>query len=103
MRGGLLALEATGLLTQEAETGGTALANACNGFNKLIRLAMLCTVWNRWPSGARLKFNLYKHWMQLLLCQPDIPLVTLLSLERVTQIDPFLMVIYGITIVPLVE
>ena len=39
--GMLLALEATGILNQDAEPGGKTLIDACNGFNKLIRLAML--------------------------------------------------------------
>ena len=42
--GGVLALEATGLPTQDAELGGTALVDARNGFNKMSRLAMLWTV-----------------------------------------------------------
>ena len=36
-----MALESTGLLTQGADPGGTMLVDALNGFNKLIRLAML--------------------------------------------------------------
>ena len=39
-----MSLEATGLLTQGAETGGMMLIDACNGFNELCRLAMLWTV-----------------------------------------------------------
>ena len=38
---GILALEATGLLTQDAESGSTTIVDALNGFNDLIRLAML--------------------------------------------------------------
>ena len=37
-------LEATGFLTQYAGSGGTTLIDAHNGFNKMSRLEMLCTV-----------------------------------------------------------
>ena len=45
--GRMLTLEATGFQTQEAETGGTMLFDVHNGFNELIRLAMLWTVQQR--------------------------------------------------------
>ena len=51
------ALGALEFLTQEAELSGTTLVNARNGFNKLRRLAILWTLWHRWPSGARFTFN----------------------------------------------
>ena len=51
------ALEALEFLTQYAEPSGTTLVDARNGFNDLSRLAMLCTVWHRWPAGARFAFN----------------------------------------------
>ena len=68
--GTLRALEALEFLTQEAETSGTKLVDAGNGFNELIHLAMLWTVRHRWPAGARFAFNCYKHWEQLLLRHP---------------------------------
>ena len=58
---------------------------------------------HRWPAGARFAFNFYKHWAQLLLGQPGEPPVTILSIEGVTQGGPLSMVLYGITLVPLVE
>ena len=64
------ALEALNFLTQKAEPSGTTLADARNGFNKLIPLAILCTVRHRWPVGERFAFNLYRQWAQLLLRQP---------------------------------
>ena len=82
--GGLLALKATGLLTQDDETGSTTLTDACNGFNKLIRLVMFWTVRHRWPVGARFVFNCYSHWVQLLLHQPGDAPVILLIQEGVT-------------------
>ena len=56
-RGTLLSLEATGILTQDADPGGTTLTDSCNGFNEMNRLAMLCTVRCRWPAGERFAFN----------------------------------------------
>ena len=55
--GGLLALETTGFLTQEAELVGTILVGFHNGFNFLSRLEMLWMVWNRCPAGERFLFN----------------------------------------------
>ena len=55
--GAILALEATGLLTQYSEPGGTTLVDVRNGFNELIRMVMLWTVRHRWPEGVRLAFN----------------------------------------------
>ena len=55
-------LEATGVLTQDAEPGGTTLVDARNGFNDLIRLAMLWTVRHRWPAGSMFAFNCYSNW-----------------------------------------
>ena len=40
----MLALEASGLLTQDADPGGTTFVDSRNGFNKLSRLEMLCSV-----------------------------------------------------------
>ena len=64
---------------------------------------MLWTVQHRWPEGARFAFNCYKHWSQILLCQPGELPVTILSRQGVTQGDPLSMVLYGITFVPLAE
>ena len=61
------AVEALEFLTQEAESSGTTLIDARNGFNELSRLAVLWTVRHRWTAGARFAFNLYKHWAQLQL------------------------------------
>ena len=69
----------------------------------MIRLAILWTVRHRWPAGAKIAFNCYKHWAQLLLRQPGELPVTILSRESVAQGDPLSMVLYGITLVPLAE
>ena len=64
---------------------------------------MLWTVRHRWPAGERFAFNCYRHWAQLLLCQPGEPPVTILSRVGVTQGDPFSMLLYGNTLAPLAE
>ena len=72
-----------------------------NGFNELIRLEMMWTVQHIWLVGASFAFNCYKHWEQILLCQPGNPTVTLLIWEGVAKGDPLLVVLYGITLIPL--
>ena len=72
------ALGALEFITQDADPSGTMLVDACNGFNKLSRLAMLCTVRHRWPAGARFAFNCYRYWEQLLIRQPGEPPVIIL-------------------------
>ena len=52
--GDLLALEATGILTQYAEPGGTTLVDARNGLNKIVHVAMLYTVRHCWTEGENL-------------------------------------------------
>ena len=96
-------LDTTGFLNQEAEPSGTTVVDACNGFKKLGRLAMLCTMRHHCPAGGRFELNSYKHWVQLLLLQSGEPPVTLLIREGLTQVDPLLMVLYGVTLAPLAE
>ena len=85
---GVLVLEATGILTHDVEPGGITLVDAHNGFDELIRLAMLWTVRHCCPEGGRFALNCYRHWVQLLLRRPgDAPLI-ILSREGVTQGDP---------------
>ena len=79
------------------------LVDACNGLNELIHLAMLWTVHQCWPAGARFVFNCYINWAQLLLRQTGDAPVIILSQEGVTQGDPLFLVLYGTTLVPLAE
>ena len=44
-------------LTQDVDTSGTMIFDACNGFNELRHLAMMWTVRHHWPAGARFAFN----------------------------------------------
>ena len=55
--GTLRSLGALEFLTQEAESSETTHIDACNGFNDMSRLEMMCTVRHRWPAGARFAFN----------------------------------------------
>ena len=98
-----MALGALEFLTQNADTSGKTIVNACNEFNELSRLVMLCTVRHHWPTGAMFAFNLYRHWAQLLLRQMGETPVTILSLDRLTQGDPLSMVLYSITLSPLAK
>ena len=97
------ALGALEFLTQEAGTSRATLVEACNGFNELIRLAMLWTLRHCWPAGARFAFNCYRHWAQLLLRQSGELPITIMITEGFTQSDPLSMVLYGITLAPLAE
>ena len=98
-----MALEATGLLTQDAEPGVTTLVDAYNGFNNLRHLGMIWRVHHRWPAGVRFALNFYMHWSQVLLCQPGDSPFLLLIRDRVTHGYPLSMVLYRITLVPLAE
>ena len=64
---------------------------------------ILWTLQHLWSAGSRFTLNCYRHWAQLLLCQPGDAPVILLIREGFTQVNPLLMVLYGITLFPLVE
>ena len=81
----LRALVALEFLTQDADPSGTTLVDACNGFNKMSRLAMMWNVRHRCPEGAKFVSNCYRHWAQLLLLQIGDPPVTILIREGVTH------------------
>ena len=66
--GDLLALEATGILTQDTEPSGTTIIDVHNGFNDLSRLAMRWTVHQHWTAGASFEFKCYSHRVKLLFC-----------------------------------
>jgi hypothetical protein len=42
---------------------GSALIDACNGFNELNRYLMLWNVAHRWNQVSRFAFNRYRHWV----------------------------------------
>ena len=73
-----MAMEVTGILTQEGYPSRKTFVDARNEFNELSRLEMMWTVLYLWLEGARFAFNCYRHWAQLLHCQPGEPIVTIL-------------------------
>ena len=96
-------MEVTGFLTQNAEPGHTTLVDTHNGFNELIHLEMIFTVCHCWQAGESFSLNYYKYWVQILLSQPGDTPVIILNQEGVTQGDPLLILLYGITLVPLAQ
>ena len=99
----MLELESKWILPQVVDPYGTTHVDACNGFNNLMQQEMLWTVWHLCLVGTRFTLNLNKNWAQLLLCRPGSLLFTLLIKEGVTQGDPLLVVLYGITHITLTE
>ena len=103
LRGGLFSLKDTVLLTHYVEPGGTTFVDARNGFNELSCLTMLWTVRHHCLAGAMFAFNGYRHCVQLLLRQPrDAPFILLIR-DFITQGELLLVLLYGITLVTLVE
>ena len=88
VEGNLMSLGVTGFLTQEAKMSGTMLVDYHNGFNELSRLAILWTVRHYCPAGDMFVLKCYKHWVMLLICQPEESPVMLIIREGVTQGDP---------------
>ena len=99
----LLVTGATEYLMQEELPGVTTLVDARNGFNKMIRLVIPCTVIHLWlpgVGGGGVAFNGYKHWTQLLLLWLEKAHIVILRREGVRQGDLLSMVLYEITLVP---
>ena len=58
VEGALMALGATGFLTRESEPSGATLVDSRNGFNNVIRLAMMWTVWESLSRGGEVRVQL---------------------------------------------
>ena len=58
---------------------------------------------HRWPAGARFAFICYNHWAQLLLRWQGKDPIVILIMEGFTQGYPLSMILYGITIFPIIE
>ncbi len=82
---------------------GLTLIDARNGFNELSRFAMLWTARHRWPKGARVAFNCYRHYVRCLVRSPGGKPSILVSREGVTQGYPQSGILYGLGLLPLAE
>ena len=63
---------------------------------------MLWEVCHNWTSGARFSFNCYHNWATLLIRVGYRTGHFLHSKEGVTQVDPLVMIAYGLGILPLI-
>ena len=63
---------------------------------------MLWAVHHKWTSGARFSFNCYHHWATLVIRVGDSTGHFLHSKEGVTQVDPLVIITYGLEILPLI-
>ena len=64
---------------------------------------MLWTVRHRYPLGARFALNCYWHETLLIIHRPETVFSFIMSREEVTQGDPFFVVLYGLSLLPLSE
>ena len=87
----------------QLETITTTLLDASNGFNELSRYHMLYTIKHLWPKASRFKFNCYKHFFQLIIRNPNKLADTIQSQEGIQQGDPLAMLLYGISLTPLIK
>jgi hypothetical protein len=87
----------------EPGTGfGSALFDACNGFNEINCYLMLWNVAHRWNRASQFAFNQYRHWVQCLVrSEPGEPSLVIHSKEGITQGDSLVMSLYGVALMPL--
>ncbi|MGL5814518.1 MAG: reverse transcriptase domain-containing protein, partial [Aeromonas sp.] len=86
------------------EQFGFLQIDAKNAFNELDRTMMLYVVRYLWPQGARYAFNCYKHWSPVLYLDPcNGTATTVLSATGVVQGCPASMILYSLTLVPLIK
>jgi hypothetical protein len=83
---------------EEEEWGFLLLVDAANAFNELNWTAMLWTIRQEWPSGARFAFNCYCHWATLVIHGKGGTVVLIFS-----KGDLLSMFGYGIGILPLIR
>jgi hypothetical protein len=73
---------------------GSALIDACNGFNELNRYLMLWNVAHRWNQVSWFAFNQYWHWVRCLVwSKPGEPALMIHSKEGITQVDCLTMIL----------
>jgi hypothetical protein len=86
----------------ECETGfGSALFDACNGFNKLNHYLMLWNIVHQWNHRSWYAFNRYRHWVCCLVqTEPGEPTLLIQSKEGIAQGDCHTMSLYGVALMP---
>ena len=99
------ALEETEVKKEEAgeDTKGVAFIDSRNGFKKLFRIPMLCTVRHHWLLGEIFALNCSCHKALLVVHQPAALFHIIMIREGFTQGYPLLMVLYQLSLLPLVE
>jgi hypothetical protein len=91
-----------GSLGSLAIPAGSALIDACNGFNKLNPYLMLWNVDHRWNQVSRFAFNWYRHWVGCLVwSEPGEPAFVIHLKEGITQGDCLAMSLYIVALMPL--
>jgi hypothetical protein len=81
---------------------GSALCDACNGFNEINCSLMLWNVAHRWNRASRFAFNRYRHWVRCLVwSEPGELALVIHSKEGITQEDCLAMSLYGVALMPL--
>ena len=98
----LLSLEATGFLMQESGPDNTALVDDRDGSNNLRRLSMIWTVQHSYLEGVCFYFNLFNNWVRLILLRTGLPPTIPHIQEGLIQWEPLYMVLYVITLTPIV-
>lgn len=82
---------------------GAIFVDADNAFNELSRKAMLWTIRHLWPSGFNFVFNCYRHEATLFIRTTGTSCVLIYSKEGIIQGDPLSMILYGLTVLPLIK
>jgi len=95
--------DSTSIRFQQNELYTATLLDASNGFNELSRFHMLWTIRHLWPRASRFAFNCYRFYSILIVRNLNQPITILHSKEGVQQGDPLSMLLYGITLTPLIK
>src|ERR1700709_1424757 len=91
----------TDIFNENATSGwGILLVDAANAFNSINRTAALINARVLWPRCARFLFNTYRGHSALKVQHAD---RLLYSREGVTQGDPLSMMMYGLSVLPLIR
>ena len=89
--------------SQPSTLSHATLIDASNGFNELSRYHMLWTIKHLWPKASLFTFNCYRHFAMLIVRNNNQPITILHSMEGVQQGDPLAMILYGLSLTPLIK